>query len=63
MTSLTSAIELSVVAPVHNDQECLAELHSRLTVVIGSLTSSYEIILVDDGSHDASREANEALSQ
>jgi glycosyltransferase involved in cell wall biosynthesis len=63
MTSLTSSIELSVVAPVHNDQECLAELHSRLTVVIGSLTSSYEIILVDDGSHDASWEAIEALSQ
>jgi glycosyltransferase involved in cell wall biosynthesis len=63
MTSAPAPVELSVVAPVFNDEECLAELHSRLTTVLGALTPSYEIILVDDGSHDASWDVVEALSR
>lgn len=63
MTSVSPSVELSVVAPVFNDEECLVELHSRLTTVLSALTPSYEIILVDDGSQDASWSVVEALSR
>ncbi len=45
--------ELSVVIPLFNEQENLAELHRRLSVVLRSMAISYEILLVDDGSRDA----------
>jgi len=45
---------LSVVVPIYNDREVIAELLRRLTMVVEELTSDYEIILVDDGSRDDS---------
>ena len=45
---------LSVVVPIYNDQEVIAELLRRLTAVMETLTAEYEIILVDDGSRDDS---------
>jgi glycosyltransferase involved in cell wall biosynthesis len=44
---------LSVVAPVYNERETLAELHRRVTAAVEPL-GSYEILLVDDGSRDGS---------
>jgi glycosyltransferase involved in cell wall biosynthesis len=44
---------LSVVAPVFNELESLDELHQRLTAVLVPF-AEYEIVLVDDGSHDGS---------
>lgn len=54
MTAPAQTVELSIVAPVYNDQECLEELYRRLTDNVSKLTSSYEIVLVDDGSVDGS---------
>ena len=45
---------LSVAIPIYNDQEVIAELLRRLTAVLESIVSEYEIILVDDGSRDNS---------
>ncbi|MFZ4796172.1 MAG: glycosyltransferase family 2 protein [Bacteroidia bacterium] len=45
---------ISIVVPVYNDQEVLKELYARLKPVVDTLTSNYEIILVDDGSKDNS---------
>ena len=45
---------LSVVAPVHDEQESLAELVRRLLEVCDGLPLACELILVDDGSRDAS---------
>src|SRR5262245_11193152 len=45
--------EISVVVPLHDEQENLAELHRRLTAVLEGLGVAYEILLVDDGSRDA----------
>lgn len=45
---------ISIVIPVHNEQEMLGELHSRLTQVMNQLAKSYEIILTNDGSTDRS---------
>ncbi len=47
---------ISVVVPIYNDQEVIAELHRRLRPVLEAITDSYEIILVDDGSRDHSWE-------
>lgn len=46
--------ELSVVIPVFNEEDNLRELYSRLSAVLPAAGGSYEIIFVDDGSHDAS---------
>jgi dolichol-phosphate mannosyltransferase len=44
---------LSIVVPLHDEVENLAELHDRLTAVLGATGETYEILLVDDGSRDA----------
>ena len=44
----------SIVVPVFNGSRTLHELHERLCLVMESLSSEYEIILVDDGSSDNS---------
>ncbi len=46
--------ELSVVIPVYNEADNLPELHRRLTNVLTLVGSPYEIVFVDDGSHDES---------
>jgi undecaprenyl-phosphate 4-deoxy-4-formamido-L-arabinose transferase len=53
---LSPSPDLSVVIPVHNEAATLEDLHHRLTVTLKSLGRSYEIIVVDDGSSDASPE-------
>ena len=47
-------VTYSIVVPVYNEIESLAELHNRLEVVLDSLGSPWELILVDDGSTDGS---------
>lgn len=43
---------LSVVLPVHNEEENIPELHTRLTKVCNSLDKTYEIIYVENRSSD-----------
>lgn len=43
---------ISVVIPVHNEQENLEELYTRLTNTLDKLGKTYEIILTNDGSTD-----------
>ena len=45
---------ISVVVPIYNDEEVIAELHRRLRPVMEQITADYELILVDDGSRDHS---------
>jgi len=47
-------LDLSIVVPVYNSAKTLGNLLERLTTVLASITQSYEIILVDDGSPDDS---------
>lgn len=51
---MSQDIELSLVIPVYNEEENLPELLRRTTEVCRSLGTPCEIILVDDGSRDAS---------
>jgi glycosyltransferase involved in cell wall biosynthesis len=54
--------DLSVVLPVYNEEDNLFPLHEELTGVLDSLTLSYEIVYVDDGSRDTSRDKIVALT-
>ena len=42
----------SVVIPVYNEQEVINELYKRLTNVMNVMGESYELIFINDGSHD-----------
>lgn len=53
---------LSVVIPVYKGSESLPELIAELGRVLPTLTDTYEVILVDDGSPDNSWEVIEALA-
>ena len=49
-----SAIELSIVIPVYNEQAVLQALFDRLYPVLDGLGLRYEVIFVNDGSRDRS---------
>lgn len=50
-----SALSLSIVVPCYNEEDCLAELHRRLSAAAAPVAGdSYEIVLINDGSRDSS---------
>jgi undecaprenyl-phosphate 4-deoxy-4-formamido-L-arabinose transferase len=51
---MSHAPKVSVVVPIYNEEEGLAALFARLYPALDALGRSYELILVDDGSRDAS---------
>lgn len=53
---------LSVVVPVHNVQSTLAGVVEELLEIVPELTPVFEVLLVDDGSTDATRETANELS-
>ncbi len=44
----------SVVVPVYNEQEVIAESHKRLKATMDSQPESYELVFINDGSRDRS---------
>jgi glycosyltransferase involved in cell wall biosynthesis len=50
-------LDLSVVVPVYNGAASLPELIARLTPVLEALAVRWEVVLVNDGSRDASWQA------
>jgi dolichol-phosphate mannosyltransferase len=51
----TEQIEISVVVPVYNEQDNLPILIPQLVEALKSLKRSYEMVFIDDGSSDESR--------
>ncbi|MBK5203068.1 MAG: glycosyltransferase family 2 protein [Prolixibacteraceae bacterium] len=47
-------MEISVIIPVFNENGIIEELIGRTTKALNEISSSYEIIIVDDGSSDGS---------
>jgi dolichol-phosphate mannosyltransferase len=47
---------LSLVAPVYNERECIEEFVKEADGALGKLGRPYEIVCVDDGSKDGSRD-------
>jgi len=58
-----SAAGISVVVPVFNSESICAELIARLGKVLPALTSRYEVLLINDGSCDASWPQIRALAE
>jgi len=54
---------LSIVVPVYNSQKSLEPLHRRIVASQEAAGRSFEIILVDDGSHDDSWAAIKKLAE
>jgi glycosyltransferase involved in cell wall biosynthesis len=54
--------ELSILVPVYNEEESLAQLHGEISEGCRGVVSDYEIVFVDDGSTDGSAQALDALA-
>ncbi|MBS0191118.1 MAG: glycosyltransferase family 2 protein [Phycisphaerales bacterium] len=59
----SSAIELSVVAPAHNEQENIRELAAQVQTALTPLPIEWELVIVDDGSTDRTRSELLALAK
>lgn len=57
-----AGVYLSVVIPVHNEEESLPPLCERLEAVLSGLPFRSELIFIDDGSTDRSYQVMEELS-
>jgi glycosyltransferase involved in cell wall biosynthesis len=56
-------IELSVVLPVYNEEECVADTVRELRGVLAQLGRTFEIVAVNDGSTDGTREILRQLAR
>lgn len=52
MTDAARKIDLSIVVPLHNEEENVARLHEQINSCMAPLGKIYEVILIDDGSTD-----------
>lgn len=50
----TSSVDLSVVLPIFNEEESLPILFDRLIPVLDAMNCRFEVLAVNDGSHDRS---------
>lgn len=50
------SVDLSVIVPCHNEQECIDEFYRRMHSVLDELNGTFEIIFVNDGSTDRTAE-------
>jgi glycosyltransferase involved in cell wall biosynthesis len=60
--SLEGAPELSVAIPCYNEQECLPVTMPALASALGQAGVDYELVLVDNGSTDRTREIIDELA-
>lgn len=56
-------MDISIIIPVYNEQDNIAELYAQLKKVLDPAGKSYEIIFVDDGSKDSTLKKIEELNK
>jgi glycosyltransferase involved in cell wall biosynthesis len=49
-------LQISIVVPFYNEEENIEELYDQLTRVLKGLGKSYELVFIDDGSTDRTRD-------
>ena len=54
--------ELSIIIPIFNEEGNIKQLHEKLLSVMGKNSYNYEIIFVNDGSTDSSRQKLDAIA-
>lgn len=55
-------IKLSIVIPIYNECEVFGLMYERLSAILSGLGTSYELVLVDDGSRDGTPKMLRALA-
>ncbi|MBL7924851.1 MAG: glycosyltransferase family 2 protein [Bacteroidia bacterium] len=55
--------ELSVIIPIYNEEKNIGPLYERVKKVVGDLSSSHELLFVNDGSRDRSLELIKELAR
>ncbi len=56
-------MQVSIVIPLHNEEECIEDLYSALKSVMDAEYSDYELLFIDDGSTDRTLELLKPLEQ
>ncbi|MFD2117958.1 glycosyltransferase family 2 protein [Paenibacillus yanchengensis] len=56
-------VKYSVIVPMYNEEEVITHTYSRLTEVMQQTEETYELIFVNDGSHDRTLEVINQLKQ
>ena len=57
------SITFSIIAPVFNERESLPVLYQRIKEVMDTTGEPWELVLIDDGSHDGSTEIMRELAR
>jgi glycosyltransferase involved in cell wall biosynthesis len=57
-----TTLDLSIVVPLHNEEESVALLHQKISAAMQTTDLDYEIIFVDDGSRDRTLELAIAIT-
>ena len=60
---MSSNVEISIVIPVFNNEDTLVELAKRLSSTLHEISGEYEIIFINDGSHDNSKAILKEIAQ
>ncbi|MAS37213.1 MAG: glycosyltransferase [Anaerolineaceae bacterium] len=60
---MSNKVDLSVVIPLYNEQDSIEPLYEELSPVLNSLDTNYEVIIIDDGSKDASFQRLKAIHE
>jgi len=55
-------LEYSIIIPVYNEEKVIKESYKRIKAVMDGISSEYEMIFVDDGSNDQSKEILKKIS-
>jgi len=55
-------VQLSVVVPIYNERDNVGPLHDALTYALRAFGRSYEIVFVDDGSRDGTRDVLRSIA-
>ena len=43
---------LSIIVPAYNENEVIEEFYDRLSSVLNAIQQNYEVVFINDGSHD-----------